>query len=311
MPSLRPCADAFRGYDPEGTGFVTRDELQRMFTAYFHLSMDVVRDVVKALEEEMMAGFEDDGGKPVSAVFTAPIPRDGEPRHTRKRRSAAEEDEDYDGDAETMRRRSRQQQRSMDDADLPGPSHPAAQNGTDDLLYESSTGASIRERRDELSPRQLRRAAVRSRHSIEGESNSASLSSQPRALRTTLPRGGGRYEDDEPETPTRRNSWRRGETPPATPSRAHEDGFFLGRSATSSPTKRSRRGPHRSLSSRDESMWPVMEAMSQDAINEMVDKAFQAADADRDGRISLDEFRAWAIADPSMTAWFDGLGSVF
>lgn len=33
-----------------------------------------------------------------------------------------------------------------------------------------------------------------------------------------------------------------------------------------------------------ESMWPVMEAMSQDAIDEMVENIFRNGDLDRDGR---------------------------
>ena len=36
-----------------------------------------------------------------------------------------------------------------------------------------------------------------------------------------------------------------------------------------------------------------MEAMSQDAIEEMVDNAFKSADLDNDGLISFDEFKKW------------------
>ncbi|ORZ33782.1 hypothetical protein BCR44DRAFT_1415683 [Catenaria anguillulae PL171] len=65
---------AFHGYDLDGDGKITRQELHAMFKAYFHLSMELVRDVVKAMEEEMMATFDEDANKPVSAAFTAPIP---------------------------------------------------------------------------------------------------------------------------------------------------------------------------------------------------------------------------------------------
>jgi hypothetical protein len=43
--------DAFKGYDLDQSGFISRDELYSMFKAYFYLSMELVRDVVKALEE--------------------------------------------------------------------------------------------------------------------------------------------------------------------------------------------------------------------------------------------------------------------
>eukprot|EP00126_Sphaerothecum_destruens_P002988 Sdes_comp16434_c0_seq1m5774 len=69
---------AFKGYDLDSNGFISRHELHKMFKAYFYLSMELVRDVVKALEEEMFANFNDEGGKPVSSLFTAPIPRDSD-----------------------------------------------------------------------------------------------------------------------------------------------------------------------------------------------------------------------------------------
>eukprot|EP00051_Salpingoeca_urceolata_P010884 m.133745 g.133745 ORF g.133745 m.133745 type:complete len:402 (-) comp16894_c0_seq5:76-1281(-) len=65
---------AFKGYDLHESGYITREELRQMFKAYFLLSMELVREVVKALEEEMMANFNDDADKPVSSMFTAPIP---------------------------------------------------------------------------------------------------------------------------------------------------------------------------------------------------------------------------------------------
>ncbi|TPX47983.1 hypothetical protein SeLEV6574_g02312, partial [Synchytrium endobioticum] len=68
---------AFNGYDLDGDGFISRSELHRMFKAYFHLSMELVRDVVKTMEEGMMESFDDEAAKPVSAAFAAPIPSSG------------------------------------------------------------------------------------------------------------------------------------------------------------------------------------------------------------------------------------------
>eukprot|EP00040_Diaphanoeca_grandis_P031744 m.190498 g.190498 ORF g.190498 m.190498 type:complete len:416 (+) comp32405_c11_seq5:140-1387(+) len=65
---------AFKGYDLHNKGYITRDELRKLFKAYFHLSMELVRDVVKAMEQQMMDNFNDDGDNPVSSMFTAPIP---------------------------------------------------------------------------------------------------------------------------------------------------------------------------------------------------------------------------------------------
>jgi Ca2+-binding EF-hand superfamily protein len=67
-------ADAFKGYDLDNDGFIGKEELRKMFKAYFYLSMELVRDVVRALEEEMMESFDEEVSKPVSAAFTAPIP---------------------------------------------------------------------------------------------------------------------------------------------------------------------------------------------------------------------------------------------
>lgn len=48
-----------------------------MLKAYHRLSMELVRDVVRSCEEEMMATYDDSGNRPISAVFNAPIPDSG------------------------------------------------------------------------------------------------------------------------------------------------------------------------------------------------------------------------------------------
>ncbi len=52
--------------------------MKRMFRAYFELSMDLVRDVVRGMEQGLMDDFDDQGVKPVSSVFTAAIQSGGE-----------------------------------------------------------------------------------------------------------------------------------------------------------------------------------------------------------------------------------------
>jgi Ca2+-binding EF-hand superfamily protein len=161
---------AFKGYDLQNTGLLSRSELRSMFKAYFHLSMELVRDLVKALEQEMMANFNDEGDKPVSAVFTAPIPNIGGV-------AAASKPDDLD----------------MSDLNISG------------------------------IPGQYRLAV----------------------------------------------------------SHAHSE------------------------------LGPSLAALSDEAIEELVQKAFESADLDGDDWLSFEEFKRWAIADGTMIQWFDSLGSVF
>jgi Ca2+-binding EF-hand superfamily protein len=41
----------FQGFDLNGDGVITRDEFRQMIKAYFRLAMEMVRDVVKVMEE--------------------------------------------------------------------------------------------------------------------------------------------------------------------------------------------------------------------------------------------------------------------
>ncbi|XP_032218667.1 uncharacterized protein LOC116601905 [Nematostella vectensis] len=150
---------AFKGYDTEKKGYITKENLRQMFKAYFNVSLELVRDVVRSCEEEMMAAFDDAGDKPVSAVFNAPIPSDTEP----------------------------------------------STSGKPNMHFHHP--------------------------------------------------GSGRREED--------------------------------------------------------GTWPVMEAMSQDAIDEMVEHVFAYADADKNGEISYEEFKVWATCDSTLLAWFEALGTVF
>lgn len=50
-----------------------------MYKAYFHLSMELVRDVVKTMEDGLLENFDEQDAKPTSAAFSAPIVSSGPP----------------------------------------------------------------------------------------------------------------------------------------------------------------------------------------------------------------------------------------
>ncbi|KAI9333881.1 hypothetical protein BDR26DRAFT_805685, partial [Obelidium mucronatum] len=207
---------AFKGYDIDSDGRISRQELHRMFKAYFYLSMQLVRDYVKTVEQDMMDTFDDEAAKPVSASFTAPIPSSGG--------SADDEDQShtkirgYEGT-------------------ISGSSRPntAPSSSADVAAVFSSAGAN-----SDSSP-----SFTESSPLVQATQTSSSSSS------TSLPR-------------------------PA-----------------------------------DEQQLPVIEAMSQDAIEEMVERTFTAADAADPNYITLDEFKRAVELDHSYLQWFEALGSVF
>jgi len=60
-----------------------------------------------------------------------------------------------------------------------------------------------------------------------------------------------------------------------------------------------------------EEKFPIMETMSQDAIEEMVEKTFRSIDTKREGYISYGEFKQFVQTDSSIVSWFEALGTVF
>ena len=58
-------------------------------------------------------------------------------------------------------------------------------------------------------------------------------------------------------------------------------------------------------------MWPVIEAMSQDAVAELVNSFFANAGVAQGQRMSYDQFFTLSQSDRSLLAWFEALGTVF
>lgn len=86
--------DAFEGYDMNGDNLISREELSIIFKAYFRLSMDLVRDVVRVVEEGIMEHFDEHGTKPVSAAFPAPRMTNMPDFESMKRPYSPERDQD-------------------------------------------------------------------------------------------------------------------------------------------------------------------------------------------------------------------------
>ncbi|CDS09043.1 hypothetical protein LRAMOSA10403 [Lichtheimia ramosa] len=210
-----------KGYDLDNDGYISRDELYRMFKSYFYLSMELVRDVVSAMEDEMMDNFEFSASQPVSAAFNIGIPSSSSSQH---HSNSSSEDENE---------------------------HTNEQGG--------HTSAH----------RQRRRYPHKEAHFDHQYAHGDAPTST-----TTV--DGSHLKNKQRQTSTSSNN----QVPPP-PKKTWEEKF------------------------------PIMETMSQDAINEMVDKTFKSINVKREGYISLDEFKQCVQADSSIVSWFESLGSVF
>ncbi|KAJ3159074.1 hypothetical protein HDU86_001973 [Geranomyces michiganensis] len=332
---------AFRGYDLNDDGRISREELHRMFRAYFHLSMELVRDVVKTMEESMMESFDDEAAKPVSAAFAGPsgpytgnVANDSSEEDDGGEAGREYADPEAAAAASAARAKRRQQRRAK----------RVAEDGYDILanfasghaVAASSAGGS----NSNTAGANHRRAS--------GASSSSSVFSPPYPSSLLIP----------PNSRADRHSG--GPTPagPLSPSAGSSPSPLSSSSSTARPLRRltlRRSLPHLSTSSplrasldpsspqhhlfahhlpspasaapphsAVEEQWPIMEAMSQDAIEEMIDKVFESAgkeDANRryhehlplrpEDELSYEDFVRVVEVDTNLLAWFEALGSVF
>ncbi|KAJ3163281.1 hypothetical protein HDU88_006379 [Geranomyces variabilis] len=325
---------AFRGYDLNDDGRISREELHRMFKAYFHLSMELVRDVVKTMEEGMMESFDDEAAKPVSAAFAGPSgPYTGTIAH-----SSSDEDDgggEYaDPEAAAAASAARAKRRQLRRAKR------VAEDGYD-ILANFASGQAVSSSSN---------AHAGANRRTSGVSTSSSVFSPPYPSALLIPPSNrGDRHSSGPALPP----------PPLSPSAAGSSPSPLSSSSSTRPARRlnlRRSLPHLSTSSplrasldpsspqhhlfahhlpspstaaapphsAIEEQWPIMEAMSQDAIEEMVDKVFESAgkeDAVRryhehgpleeeDG-LDFEDFVRVVEIDSNLLAWFEALGSVF
>lgn len=249
--------DAFKGYDLDNDGFISRDELFRMFKAYFYLSMELVRDVVSAMEDDMMDNFEFSASQPVSAAFTVAIP-------------SASSDEDDN----------------------------TSQNG-------NPTGNDDNRIRDEARRHSSRRFNTRKedyfqqQYAQEGSYQTSTSIGRPATSSSST------SESSAPEEPVQMES-------PIEISESHwlppydESPTF-----SSNSLKEKQQVEEKEPKKAWEEKFPIMETMSQDAIEEMVEKTFRSIDTKREGYISFEEFKQFVQTDSSIVSWFEALGTVF
>jgi hypothetical protein len=231
-----------------------------MFKAYFYLSMELVRDVVSAMEDDMMDNFEFSASQPVSAAFTVAIP------------SMSSDDEDntsQNGDATG----GNDEQRMRDDS-------------------RRRDSRRLNTRKEDYFQKQYAQEEGNSQNTAnyrtEASSTSSSESSAPEEL---VPM-------DSP-TDISESHW----LPP------HDEMPTF--SSTVRKEKQQVTVQEREPKKPWEEKFPIMETMSRDAIEEMVEKTFRSIDTKREGYISYEEFKQFVQTDSSIVSWFEALGTVF
>ena len=195
--------------------------------------MELVRDVVKIMEEGMMENFDDEASKPVSAAFPAP---------------------------------------SQSDQQTPLEEKPVAtrQDKFEDAVYVGDAGAT--------------------------------------QIPTIVPRGGlhdpivtRREEIEEPESLN----------DPTTPLATVRDALETMRRTATLPRRMVSFDPIQLSPHQPDDDLPIIEVISQDAIEELVRHVFMTADAQDAESIRLDQFRVAVQHDLNILAWFESLGSIF
>lgn len=225
--------------------------------------MELVRDVVSAMEDEMMDTFEFSASQPVSAAFNVAMPS------TPSDRNLSEEDDDEDEEDEETK--------------VIGSSN----NSNQDLAVAGpSNTKKNKKRRYPLKEDHFLR-----QYAIEAEQAQA-LSSASEA-----------QVDDMTDNVLRSDSQR------LSMSSKYND------NETSTTAAQPKKEQHLQHSQQGKKAWeekfPIMETMSQGAINEMVDKTFKSIQTEREGYINFEEFKECVQTDSSIVSWFEALGTVF
>lgn len=237
-------------------GYISRDELYRMYKSYFYLSMELVRDVVSAMEDEMMDTFEFSASQPVSAAFNVAMPS------TPSDRNNSDDDDDDNNDDNS--------------SDEEGELIEAGPSATDD-----DTTKTIKKRRYPVKEDHFLR-----QYAIEAEQTQALANASELQIK------------DMTDNVLRSDSQR----------------LSISKNLTDQDRlqfEEKRRKRELQGKKAWEEKFPIMETMSQGAINEMVDKTFKSIQTEREGFINFEEFKECVQTDSSIVSWFEALGTVF
>ncbi|KAG4101518.1 EF-hand [Neocallimastix lanati (nom. inval.)] len=313
----------FIGYDLDEDGKISRSELHKMLTAYFKLSMNLVRDVVKIMEEGIMESFDDEASKPVSSVFAAPIPSSNNNFDEKEKKGKGSygdngsiEDEYSEinvstGDLNISYEKAKEKTKlskeikydNVEDqifaatADIDKIKKKLnfedinEENNGNDINFSNTnnkkTGVSL-----VIPPSNNSRINSGNNSSLASASTSAPTSSNPynrlRQKRSSISLSADA---------SKRNSL----------SLSADTSSAL-QTQANLITKINKK--HHEVYNRSNNL-PVMEAMSQDTIEEVVNKTFTLANAKNKDYLTFEEFQRVAESDITILAWFEALGSVF
>jgi len=294
-----------------------------MLTAYFKLSMNLVRDVVKIMEEGIMESFDDEASKPVSSVFAAPIPSSNNNFDEKEKKGKGSygdngsiEDEYSEinvstGDLNISYEKAKEKTKlskeikydNVEDqifaatADIDKIKKKLnfedinEENNGNDINFSNTnnkkTGVSL-----VIPPSNNSRINSGNNSSLASASTSAPTSSNPynrlRQKRSSISLSADA---------SKRNSL----------SLSADTSSAL-QTQANLITKINKK--HHEVYNRSNNL-PVMEAMSQDTIEEVVNKTFTLANAKNKDYLTFEEFQRVAESDITILAWFEALGSVF
>eukprot|EP00842_Homolaphlyctis_polyrhiza_P004296 jgi/Hompol1/4868/HPOL_003958-RA len=318
---------AFEGYDLNGDGLISRDELRQMFKAYFNTSMAMVRDVVKKMEEDMMASFDDEDAKPVSSTFAAPIDSSGGPESSSEgeNNDGGEENGDVDDDdgfgprQDTVMTSGIRRNRPR----AAGPRRPRPRKVVE-LLEEEDTFMDASETLEEGADHFSTALSSDSNHSAPVSTRTISrervLSSPEPAFVDDAIQHSPLSSLSHPPLPPQIGMFRLSShegsssiAPLAMPASSTE-ATPTSASLPPLPLPPSNLSPVNTMPTATHTttgVFPIMEAMSQEAIEEMVQRTFAAVGASDREHIDFDDFKRVVEYDVNMLAWFEALGSVF
>jgi len=295
----------FIGYDLDEDGKISRSELHKMLTAYFKLSMNLVRDVVKIMEEGIMENFDDEASKPVSSVFAAPIPSSNNnfDEKEKKGKSGYEDNDSIEDDYSEI---------NVSTGDL-NISYEKAKEKTklfNEIIYEdvedqySAVDADINKIKKKLNFDENMDydhfSSKKNSVSLVIPPKSASASNNNSTVNSALP-------SSSTSAPTSSN--------PYNILRKRSSVSLSADTSSALQTQANlitkiNKNHHYEVLRRSNNL-PIMEAMSQDTIEEVVNKTFALANAKSNDYITFEEFQRVAESDITILAWFEALGSVF